>query len=235
MKRYLPFVIIAGVLAGAIIAGTMMVRTAKTTSTPASTPEPSQTPVVSQTILPGTETSKNEVLIEEFGDYQCPPCGALHPELKKLKGEFGSKIKFVFHHFPLTRIHKNAAIAAFAAAAAAQQGKFMEMHNLLYESQEVWAETDNFAPILVNFARQLGLNMEQFEHDINDSKVKGTVLADVQLGESRGVTGTPTLFIDGQIIEGEKLETANLRKEINNRLKAKSQMANSAPSTPGSN
>lgn len=219
MKRYLPFVIIAGVLAGAIAAGAFMFRTSQPTPTPA--PEP--TPAVSQTIQPGNETSQNEVLIEEFGDYQCPPCGTLHPEIKKLKGEFGSKIKFVFHHFPLTRIHKNAAIASFAAAAAAEQGKFWEMHNLLYESQEVWSETDNFAPILVNFARQLNLNMEKFELDINDSKVKGAVLTDVQLGEARGVTGTPTLFIDGQLIEGEKLETANLRKEINNRLKAKSQ------------
>ena len=231
MKRYLPFVIIAGVLAGAIGAGAFMFRSAQPTPTP--TPEPLQTPVVSQTISPESEAAKSEVLIEEFGDYQCPPCGTLHPEMKKLKGEFGSKIKFVFHHFPLTRIHKNAAIASFAAAAAAEQGKFWEMHNLLYESQEVWSETDSFAPILVNFARQLNLNMEQFERDINDSKVKAVVVTDVQLGEARGVTGTPTLFIDGQLIEGEKLETANLRKEIKKRLEAKSQAGNSASGAPG--
>lgn len=218
MKRYLPFVIIAAVLAFAVGAGAFMFRSAQPKPTP--TPEP--TPFVSKTVSPGLQTSKNEVVIEEFGDYQCPPCGALHPEMKKLKGEYGSKIKFIFYHFPLTRIHQHAAITAFAAAAAGQQGKFWEMHNLLYESQEVWRETDNIGPILLNFARQLGLNLEQFERDINDTKVKATVLADVQRGEAMGVTGTPTLFLDGQLMEGDKLETKNLRKEIDARLKAKS-------------
>lgn len=219
MKRYLPFVIIAGVLAGAVAAGTFMFRTATPTPTPSTTQ--SATPIVSAPKPSDVAVEPGQVLIEEFGDYQCPPCGALHPDIKKIKGEYGSKIKFVFHHFPLTQIHKHAAIAAFAAAAAGQQGKFQEMHNLLYESQEVWKETDDFAPILVNFARQLGLNPEQFERDINSPKVRSIVLGDVQFGESRGVTGTPTLFIDGELTEGDKLEPKNLRKEIDRHIQLK--------------
>ena len=142
--------------------------------------------------------------------------------LKKLKADYAGKIKFVFHQFPLTRIHQHAAIAAFAAVAAGQQGKFWEMHNLLYESQEAWKETDNFAPILVNFGRQLGLNLEQFESDINSAKVRSIVLTDVQRGESMGVTGTPTLFLNGKLIDSEKLTMGYLREEIDKLLKAKS-------------
>jgi len=182
MKRYLPFAIIALVFAGAVAAGAFMYRS--THPTPSATPALTPTPIASQVALPSPENYKGQVVIEEYGDYQCPPCGALHPDLKKLKGEYGDKVKFVFHHFPLTRIHQHAAIAAFAAVAAGQQGKFWEMHNLLYESQEVWRETDNLAPILVNFAKQLGLNLEQFEKDINDTKVKSIVLTDVQRGEA---------------------------------------------------
>ncbi len=221
MKRYLPFAIIAVVFAGAIGAGAYLYRSAHPT-TPAATPIPLATPIVNQTGLPGPNDYKDQVVLEEFGDYQCPPCGALHPDLKKLKSQYAGKIKFVFHQFPLTRIHQHAAIAAFAAVAAGQQGKFWEMHNLLYESQEVWKETDNFAPILVNFARQLGLNLEQFEKDINDPKVKSIVLNDVQRGEARGVTGTPTLFLNGQLIDSEKLTMDYLRQEIDKLLKAKS-------------
>lgn len=220
MKRYLPFAIIALVFAGAVGAGAYMYRS--THPTPSATPALSPTPVVSQMALPSPENYKGQVVIEEFGDYQCPPCGALHPDLKKLKGEYGDKVKFVFHHFPLTRIHKHAAIAAFAAVAAGQQGKFWEMHNLLYESQDVWRETDNLAPILVNFAKQLGLNLEQFEKDINDTKVKSIVLTDVQRGESMGVTGTPTLFINGKVVESDNMTMDHLHKEINKLLQAKS-------------
>lgn len=219
MKRYLPFVIIALVFLGAIGAGAYMYRSAHLSSSP--TPSASSTPV-SQTNSIQPMDYKDQVVLEEFGDYQCPPCGALHPDLKKLKGDYSGKIKFVFHHFPLTRIHQHAAIASFAAVAAGQQGKFWEMHNLLYESQDVWKETDNFAPILVNFARQLSLNLEQFERDINSPKVKSIVLGDVQRGEAMGVTGTPTLFLNGHQIDSEKLTMKYLRQEIDKLLKEKS-------------
>ncbi len=220
MKRFLPFAIIAFVLAGAIGAGAYMYRS--TRSTPSAMPTVSPTPIANQTNPTQPTDYKNQVVLEEFGDYQCPPCGALHPDLKKLKGEYGTRIKFVFHQFPLTRIHQHAAIASFAAVAAGQQGKFWEMHNLLYESQDVWKETENFAPILVNFARQLGLNLEQFEKDINDPRVKSIVLNDVQRGEAMGVTGTPTLFLNGQLIDSDKLTMEYLRQEIDKLLKAKS-------------
>jgi protein-disulfide isomerase len=212
MKRYLPFVIIAAVLAAAIGAGALMFRS--TQPQPSTTSAPAGGPAVS----PAVTTSKSVVTIEEFGDYQCPPCGALHPALKNLKSEYGDRVRFVFYHYPLTQIHKHALEAAHAAAAAGLQGRFLEMHNLLYESQNVWSEASDLRPIVVNFARQLGLDVERFTRDMDGARVDALVSADVRRANSMGVNATPTLFIDGQLIENENLTAENLRKEINQRL-----------------
>ncbi len=212
MKRYLPFVIIAAVLAAAINAGVFMFRS--TQPQPTTTSPPAGSPVASPTAV----TPRSVVTIEEFGDYQCPPCGALHPALKNLKNEYGDRIRFVFYHLPLTQIHKHALEAARAAAAAGLQGKFLEMHNLLYESQNAWSEADDLRPIVVNFARQLGLDVERFARDMDSARVDAIVSADVRRASSMGVNATPTVFIDGQLIENEKLTVENLRKEINQRL-----------------
>ncbi len=212
MKRYLPFVIIAAVLAAAIGAGALLFRS--TQPQPSTTSSPAGGPIASPTAV----TPRSVVTIEEFGDYQCPPCGALHPVVKKLKNEYGDRVRFVFYHFPLTQIHKHALGAARAAAAAGLQGRFLEMHNLLYESQNVWSEANDLRPIVVNFARQLGLDVERFVRDMDGARVDAIVSADVRRANLMAVNATPTLFIDGQMIENEKLTVENLRKEINQRL-----------------
>jgi protein-disulfide isomerase len=212
MKRYLPFVIIAAVLVAAIGAGAFLFRS--TQPQPSTTSSPTGSPIASPTAV----TPRSVVTIEEFGDYQCPPCGALHPTVKNLKNEYGDRVRFVFYHYPLTQIHKHALEAAHAAAAAGLQGRFWEMHNLLYESQNVWSEANDLRPIVVNFARQLGLDVERFTRDMDGARVDALVSADVRRANSMGVNATPTLFIDGQLIENEKLTVENLRKEINQRL-----------------
>ncbi len=212
MKRYLPFVIIAAVLAAAIGAGALMFRS--TQPQPSTTSSPAGSPIASPTAV----TSKSVVTIEEFGDYQCPPCGALHPTVKNLKNEYGDRVRFVFYHYPLTQIHKHALEAAHAAAAAGLQGRFLEMHNLLYESQSAWSEASDLRPIVVNFARQLGLDVERFVRDMDGARVDALVSADVRRANAMGVNATPTLFIDGQLIKNEDLTAENLRKEINQRL-----------------
>jgi len=212
MKRYLPFVIIAAVLAAAIGAGALMFRSAQ--PQPSTTPAPAISPAASS----DAATSKGVVTIEEFGDYQCPPCGALHPVLKTLKSEYGDRIRFVFYHYPLTSIHKHALEASYAAAAAGLQGRFLEMHNLLYENQNVWSEVGDFRPIAINFARQIGLDVQRFTRDMDGLKVMALVSADTQRANSLGVNSTPTVFIDGQLIPHESLTAENLRKEINQKL-----------------
>jgi protein-disulfide isomerase len=207
MKRYLPFVIIAAVLVAAVGGGFMMFRSAQPQSP--TTPTPAGGSVA---------TSKGVVTIDEYGDYQCPPCGALHPIIKTLKGEYGDRIQFAFHHFPLTQLHSHALEASSAAAAAGLQGKFWEMHNLLYENQSVWSEVGDFRPILLDFARKIGLDLQRFTRDIDGIQVLTVIQDDSTRGNLLGVNSTPTVFINGQMIANDNLTAEGLRKEINKRL-----------------
>jgi protein-disulfide isomerase len=212
MKRYLPFVIIAATLAVAVGAGVWMFRTEQAKST--LTPAPSGSPVATL----NTTGSKGVVIIEEFGDYQCPPCGALNPAVKTLKNEFGDRIRVVFRHFPLTSIHKHALEAAYAAAAADLQGKFWEMHNMLYENQSAWSDVGDFRPIALNYASRLGLDIQRFTRDMDGLDVMNRVASDEKRGNGLGVNSTPTVFIDGRLVPSEAMTLDGLRKEINQRL-----------------
>jgi protein-disulfide isomerase len=207
MKRYLPFVIIAAVLVAALSGGLLMFRSSQTQ--PPATPTPADGSVA---------TSKGVVTIDEYGDYQCPPCGALHPIIKSLKSEYGDRIQFAFHHFPLTQLHSHALEASSAAAAAGLQGKFWEMHNLLYENQSVWSEVGDFRPIVLDFARKIGLDLQRFSRDIDGIQVVTLIRDDAMRGNLLGVNSTPTVFINGQMIANENLTADGLRKEINRRL-----------------
>jgi protein-disulfide isomerase len=207
MKRYLPFVIIAAVLVAAVGGGFLMFRSAQPQSP--TTPTPAGGSVA---------TSKGVVTIDEYGDYQCPPCGALHPIIKTLKGEYGDRIQFAFHHFPLTQLHSHALEASYAAAAAGLQGKFWEMHNMLYEKQSEWSEVGDFRPIVLEFARKIGLDLPRFTRDIDGLQVVTIVSEDMQRGALLGVNGTPTVFINSQLIHSDNFSTEGLRKEINKRL-----------------
>ncbi|MGE0102833.1 MAG: DsbA family protein [Blastocatellales bacterium] len=211
MKRFLPFILIAAVVAGALAAGVWMYQTQ---STPAQTAAPA-----TETTAASSKPISGAVLVEEFGDYQCPPCGAFHPEMNKIKAEYGDKIRFVFRHFPLSQIHPNARAAAHAAVAAGKQGKFWEMHNMLYENQNFWAELPDITPIVTSYAQKLGLDVNKFSQDLNANDVSSAVYGDYQLGISMGVTGTPTVFLNGQQLTNEEMTPENIREEINKRLK----------------
>src|SRR5262245_49612236 len=211
MKRNLPFVIIAAVLGVAIGAGVWMYRSAQSQLAP--TPTPTSAPAVT----PNVSTVKGVVTIEEFGDYQCPPCGALHPILKTLKSEYGNRIRLIFYHYPLTQLHKHALEASYAAVAAGLQGKFWEMHDLLYENQSVWSEVGDFRPVAINFALKLGLDTGRFTKDMDGLKVMAIVSDDEQRANAFGVNGTPTVFINGRMVPNDNMTIEGLRKEINQR------------------
>ena len=219
MKRYLPFVIIAVVLGASIGAGFFMFRSTRSESTNPSGPSPVAPPDTAKSSRDST-TPKGVVTIEEFGDYQCPPCGLLHPVLKTLKGEYGNRIELVFHHLPLTQLHKHALEAAYAAEAAKFQGKFWEMHNLLYESQSAWTDVGDFRPVAINYARQIGLDTARFQRDMDGLEVLTRVTADEQRANNLGVNSTPTVYLNGQLIPNDNFTVEGLRKEINQRLNA---------------
>ena len=133
----------------------------------------------------------------EYGDYQCPYCGAAYPVVKRLQKTLGNKLRFVFRNFPLTQLHPYALIAAQAAEAAALQGKFWEMHDLLFEEQRL-LKPERIHP----WAERIGLNLEQFENDVKQGVVEKRIKEDRQSGIRSGVNGTPTFFINGARYDG---------------------------------
>ena len=137
------------------------------------------------------------VTLVEYGDYQCPYCGAAYPVVKRLQKTLGQKLRFVFRNFPLTQSHPYALIAAEAAEAAALQGKFWEMHDLLYEQQAL-LEPD----VIPAWAERLGLDLEKLGNDISHGVVEERIKEDRQSGIRSGVNGTPTFFINGTRFDG---------------------------------
>jgi len=138
-------------------------------------------------------TAQAPVTLVEYGDFECPFCGRAYPELNRVLQELGGKVRFVFRHFPLGEEHPHAQHAAEVAEAAAAQGKFWEMHGLLYQRQAALADED-----LVRYARELGLDAERVRRELGAHVHAARVREDFVSGTKSGVTGTPRFFINGR-------------------------------------
>lgn len=147
----------------------------------------------------GTQDSR--VVLVEFGDFQCPACKAAAPVLKRIEEEYEGRIRLVFRHFPLP-VHGNAQIAAQAAEAAGEQGKFWEFHDILYGRQDVWVHSSDPKRLFEDYAREIGLDMGKFKEDLDSGKVKDKVERDVRDGKSVGIDSTPTVFLNGEKFVG---------------------------------
>jgi len=134
----------------------------------------------------------------EYGDYQCPYCGAAYPEVKKIQKQLGSKLRFVFRNFPLSRIHEHALNAAETAEAANAQGKFWDMHDFLYEHQDTLGDPG----VALGFAKKLGLDIQKFQHDLSQHTHQSRIKEDFNGGVRSGVNGTPTFYVNGLRHEG---------------------------------
>jgi protein-disulfide isomerase len=141
-----------------------------------------------------------KIVLEEYSDLQCPACGAYYPIIKQLTEEFGSNIRFTYRHFPLRQIHVNADLAARAAEAAGMQGKFWEMHDILFEHQKEWSNSENTKEDFISYARKLGLDSERFTNDLDAQEIIEKVDGDQKLGERLGVNSTPTFFVNSKKI-----------------------------------
>jgi protein-disulfide isomerase len=159
---------------------------------------------------------QDHVTLVEYGDYECPYCGEYFPIVKQIETEYSNQITFQFRNFPLTSIHPNAFAGARAAEAAALQGKFWQMHDLLYEQNEIyyesnqttsnWVGASNPQTFFDQYATQLGLNIAKFNQDYSSNQVNETINADMAEGNKLGIDATPTFFIDGkQISVGESV------------------------------
>lgn len=151
------------------------------------------------------KNAKNTLV--EYSDLQCPACKNFHDLLKTLEStnsaypEITKTTKFIYRHFPLQTIHKNAFSAALAAESAGKQGKFFEMVDLLFETQEKWSNLDNPQSYFEELAKKLNLNLAKFKKDYNSDDVKQKVLSDMQSGEKLKIFGTPTFFLNGKRLE----------------------------------
>jgi protein-disulfide isomerase len=233
MRKFLPLLIILAVLGIALGAGWYLTRpkVAPTAVVPASkngankaVPAPTATPLI--VAQPGAEPPHSvgpvdaPVTLEEFGDFQCPPCALLHPVLKEMEKEFGAQLRVIFRHFPLAQAHPHAISAARAAEAAGMQGKFWQMHDMLFENQRTWHPVFDARPVFDSYAVKLGLDMQKFRRDVNDSRVDQRISLDGRRATALGVNGTPTVFLNGREVPFESLPPDKLRPLIQAELRA---------------
>jgi protein-disulfide isomerase len=133
------------------------------------------------------------IVLVEYGDLQCPHCGRAFPIIRQIKQDMKESIKFVFRHFPLTKIHPQAKPAALATEAAARQNRFWQMHDMIFENQKRLTNT-----ALIEYATALELDLDRFQTDLKDELLHKKVDSDFMSGLRSGVNATPSFFINGQ-------------------------------------
>ncbi|MDB5165302.1 MAG: hypothetical protein JWM00_192 [Candidatus Saccharibacteria bacterium] len=145
----------------------------------------------------------SKVVLIEYGDFQCPGCGGAHPQIKAITEEYDTKITFVFRNFPLTSIHPNARAAAAAVEAAGLQGKYWEMHNIVFDNQNNWkdASTTERDAFFTQYAIEAGANKDQFIKDLASVAIGKKISFDQALGKKVGVNSTPTFFLNGTLVD----------------------------------
>lgn len=174
-------------------------------------PEEASKPVDSNSLLREkshmTGSLDAKVTVVEFGDYQCPACAAIESTVEQMIAKYsGNKdFNFVFRNFPLAQ-HRNAKIAAEAAESAGAQGKFWEMHNMLYKNQNAWAEASNPLEIFVAYAKELGLDADKLRQEVVASKYASVINADFNDGIALGVNSTPTFYVNGVVVGAGDLQ-----------------------------
>lgn len=157
-----------------------------------------------------------KVVIVEYGDYQCPGCASAASILDEVAQKYSDDVAFVYRHFPLSTIHPNARAAAAAAEAAGLQDRYWQMHNRLFTSQNEWGglsgaqRTDMFE----TYAREIGIDADKLREDLGLDSISAKINFDTALGRNLGVTGTPTIFVNGEkvsdwhALDGERVDAS---------------------------
>jgi protein-disulfide isomerase len=213
MKRYLPFFIVVAVALVTFGSGLILYRAKRL---PVPTAAKNSTP--SGIHVRGEADAL--VTLEEFGDFECPPCSKMSGEIHKLEEEYRSKLRIIFRQFPLA-MHPHAREAALASEAAHLQGRFWEMHDLLYREQAVWSKAPDVLSLFNSYAGVLGLDLERFKKDMKGTEANARVTADHEEGVSRGVSSTPTIFINNTVLPPASLNPAGLHKAIDAAIQEK--------------
>lgn len=146
--------------------------------------------------------TKSKVKLVEYGDYQCPYCGAFYPVVSEIVDKYEDKISFQFRNYPLVEIHQNALAAARSAEAADKQDKFWEMYDLIFKNQTVWSESNKPSSYFESYAKQLNLDMDQFKKDVASRGVNGIINADkAEFAKTKLPASTPTFLINGKQVK----------------------------------
>jgi protein-disulfide isomerase len=209
MKRFLPFIIVALVAAVAIGSGTFLYKRKRTENAPAKISK-AETDTSGKVVhILGPENAP--VTIEEFGDFQCPPCGKLSEPINQLQKKYNLRV--IYRNFPLPN-HRWAKDAACAAEAAGRQGKFWEMHDLLYREQAVWSQSTDAKALFQAYAGMLQLDFSKFKEDLENPEVVRQVETDHERGIALGVKTTPTIFLNNQAVPPPQLMPDEFPKAV---------------------
>lgn len=175
------------------------------------------------------------VMLTEYSDFQCPACGQFYPVVKELLETYPNDLALEYKHFPLISVHPFAVPAAKAAEAAGQQDKFFEMHDKLFENQQVWSRAANPRAFFTQYAEELGLDVDQFNRHYGASVLKEKIEDEFAQARELGLTGTPSFFLNGERLQFETFEefTTAIETAIN-ADKNSSGTSTEAVSEPGS-
>jgi len=156
---------------------------------------PGTLPIPGRDHIQGPEDAPLKLV--EYGDYECPYCGQAYPMVKAVQERLGDRLCFAFRNFPLATMHPHAEHAAEAAEAAGEQGRFWEMHDLIYENQDSLQDED-----LAGYAAELGLDVKKLTGEVLSGAHSKRVREDFRSGAHNGVNGTPTFFVNGVRYDG---------------------------------
>jgi protein-disulfide isomerase len=218
MRRYLPFILVVAVALVTISSATLLYRAKR----PATLVMNKNGNGAEMTAAGDTHTRGNPnavVTLEEFGDFQCPPCAKLSEPINQLEKDYRPHLRVVFHNFPLP-VHAHSQEAALAAEAADLQGRFWEMHDLLYREQSVWSISSDVLTLFNSYAGMLGLDVERFKKDMNGEQAKIRVTSDQKHGTSLGVRNTPTIFVNNKTIDLKSGGPDTVRAAVEEAVKA---------------
>lgn len=162
-------------------------------------------------------SNEQKVVLIEYGDFQCPTCQRMYSTIKQLEAAYPDKLTVIYRNRPLTGIHPNALAAATAAEAAGLQGKFFEMHDLLFENQDAWSSVDaaNRVAVFEQYAIQIGLDLQKFNSDLTSADITAKLARDRQTAETYGANSTPSFILNGQkLSESQSVSHEELTKAV---------------------
>lgn len=166
----------------------------------------------------------SDIILIEYGDYSCQGCEQLEKRLRPILEEYKDDITFIYRHFPLTTIHPNARLASAYAEAAGLQGQYWQMHEKLFENRLAWWQlsTNERDGVLDGYAKELGLNIDQLKKDISDDRISQKINFDQELGKSKGVNSTPSLFLNGkEVAQSDFQDAESIRSLLDEAVKEK--------------